>query len=598
MGKFVAIFRLMAQMSGFESTINKAKGAMAGIGSKLGDGLKGQIGKVLSVSNAFTMLKGSMEEVLNRAKQYNNLGKRMGIPAAEVQRLDKAAERAGINMASLQRAMSLVQKFGGEAFGGTAKKAQDVSKQLGLTKEQMLKMREGGTEGLAAIADALVKIEDSGERGAIGMAVFGEKWPEVQNLIEGGGEGIRKMGEGQTRWGVTTQDSLTRVQKAWSNMWNDISVTAAELIELFEPLVGIFRILANVVMILVRLLIYGLINAMDTVRMAVLGLLWVLNKLGSALGFSGADKALKDVEKQMDETATRMEKRKETLKDNLKKDGEGMMKGAAQTIGFATGEEEPFKARVNKPAKDTRTQDEKDAYEQALKGQESARVEAELQNATEEKRISLMREQLYLLRKQEEELRKKHPERFKETKEYLELQKQIAAQMKSISTAQRTEDLRLYAMRVEFTELAGKRRVAIMKDNGETEEAIEEEVMKQKMEKVARLADEMKYTLNDTMATNAERQKKAKELAEAIADTEDDIRKKRAAALASGGSAAVDSLQRMGGGGGVVIGGLAVQTLKAQEQSNKHLAELVEIAKKGGVFAITSGTYSDANINE
>ena len=73
MSSFSAIFRLKAIDDGMSSTIDAAKAKVSGIGGALGGALKGQVGKIFSASAAMTMLKGTMEEVLNRAKQYNNL---------------------------------------------------------------------------------------------------------------------------------------------------------------------------------------------------------------------------------------------------------------------------------------------------------------------------------------------------------------------------------------------------------------------------------------------------------------------------------------------------------------------------------------------
>jgi len=321
MSNFSAIFRLVANAQGFQSTINSAKGAVAGIGGKLGEGLKGQVSRVLSVSNAFTMLKGTMEEVLNRAKQYNNLGLRMGIPASEVQKLDKAAERAGVNVASLGRGMLLVQKFAGEVIGGATEKAKKFGRELGATPEQLQKMKAGGTEALATLSDLLMNITDEGQRAIIGQAVLGEKWFELQQLIEGGSDAIRKATEDQTYWDKETQDSLSRTQRAWANMWNDISVETAELLDTLEPVIGFLRIVFNLIMTLIRVPLFLLAQAFNALKLGLLAykLVWDM--------VFGSPEDVRETTRAINATIEEGAKRTSKFMENIDKDYKGARRG-------------------------------------------------------------------------------------------------------------------------------------------------------------------------------------------------------------------------------------------------------------------------------
>jgi hypothetical protein len=593
MSNFSAIFRLVANAQGFQSTINSAKGAVAGIGGKLGEGLKGQVSRIMSVSNAFTMLKGTMEEVLNRAKQYNNLGLRMGIPAAEVQKLDKAAERAGVNVASLGRGMLLVQKFAGEVIGGATEKAKKFGRELGATPEQLAKMKAGGTEALATLSDLLMKVSDEGQRAIIGQAVLGEKWFELQQLIEGGSDAIRKATEDQTTWNQYTQDSLTRSQRAWANMWNDISVESAEFLADMEPVIGILRMLGNIVMTLIRIPIFLLGMALKALKATALGVAWAL---ASIFGDEDSAKKLgKAFEKTIDEGVAKTDK----FFENLEKDEKGFEKGANMLFGLPTGEEVKQKVK-GKPSDDTRSLEEKNAYEQALKKQKEQSVATALSNAKEEEKLDLLRKQLDILKEQEEELKKKHPQRYKETAEYLELQKKMAEQERKMALQRRSDEKRLYENQVNFANMSNERRLKRMEAAGATEEEMYRERIRQGKEEAVRLADEYQVLARDKFATDEDRRKKAEELAKSIANTEDLVfAQQKKEKEQDVGPAVTSSLQAIGGGGAVAVATTAAKQLMEAEETNRLLQELVAISAKTslGLGSVTQGTYAPPKPN-
>ena len=593
MSNFSAIFRLVANAQGFQSTINSAKGAVAGIGGKLGEGLKGQVSRVLSVSNAFTMLKGTMEEVLNRAKQYNNLGLRMGIPASEVQKLDKAAERAGVNVASLGRGMLLVQKFAGEVIGGATEKAKKFGRELGATPEQLQKMKAGGTEALATLSDLLMNITDEGQRAIIGQAVLGEKWFELQQLIEGGSDAIRKATEDQTYWDKETQDSLSRTQRAWANMWNDISVETAELLDTLEPVIGFLRIVFNLIMTLIRVPLFLLAQAFNALKLGLLAykLVWDM--------VFGSPEDVRETTRAINATIEEGAKRTSKFMENIDKDYKGAQKGARMIYGLKTGEEVKSRDK-GKPSEDTRSLEEKNAYEQALKKQKEQSVATELSNAKEEEKLNILSKQLDILREQEEELKKKHPQKYKETAEYLELQKKMAEQERKIALQRRADEKRLYENQVNFANMSNERRLKRMEAAGASEEEMYRERIRQGKEEAVRLAEEYQVLASDKFATDEDRRKKAEELAKSIAKTEDLVfaqqKKEKEQEV---GPAVTSSLQAIGGGGAVAVATTAAKQLMEAEETNRLLQELVAISAKTslGLGSVTQGTYAPPKPN-
>lgn len=592
MSNFTAIFRLVAQSQGFNSTLAAAKNAIGGLGGKLGDGLKAQVGKIFSVNQGFQMMKGTMEEVLNRAKQYNNLGARMGIPATEVQKLDKIAEQAGVNVSALQRGMMLVGKFGKEAADGSNKRFASFAKQLKATDADMKVMAAGGRDGMIKLAELMDQIGDKSDRDYIGLKIFGEKWPEIMQLIDDGGRKIKNGADGVAVWGDSTQESLSRSQRAWANMWNDISVLGAQLLDFFEPIIGILRIILNLVMVIIRFIVMVFTMIKNVIQLFVKGIVaGIANIFSTGNAKNLAKQFWKGLKSNSDDFFL--------WAKNSFADLGGMWKGVKQVFAFEMGDEmdggvdaegRPLPPRPT----DTRSAEERVAYEEALEAEREKALAVALTNAKEEEKLDILKKQLEILREQEEELKKKHPDKYKETKEYLELNAKLQEQNRKISDQQRKDEKRLYDQRVEMSEFANERRLKKMEEAGATEEEIFAETVRQQKETAVRLSEELARLDADASATQEEKHKKAMELAKAIAKTEDTLysqRKKDKEAANLGSTAVVSSLQKVGGGGAVAVVSTAAKQLMEAEETNRLLGELVTLSEKIATGTVNAGTY-------
>lgn len=591
MSNFTAIFKLRANAQGFNSVLNQAKAAIAGLGPKLGDGLKAQVGKIFSVNQGFQMLKGTMEEVLNRAKQYNNLGARMGVSAEEVQKLDKIAEQAGINVSSLQRGMMLVGKFGKEAMDGTNKKFESFARQLKASTADLQVMAAGGKDGLIKLAELMDTIQDKSDRDYIGLKIFGEKWPEIMQLMDNGGKKIKQGADGVTVWGASTQESLSRIQRAWANMWNDLSVFAAELLAFFEPVIGVLRIILNIIAIIYRVWSGWWRVMKNGVQGIIKG---IIAGVATLFSFSNA----KNLTKQFYKALKQNHEDFMNWLGNLGSDLGGVWKGVKQIFGYEMGDEMDggvdAEGRPVRRSTDTRSAEERAAYEEALEAEHEKALAVALTNAKEEEKLDILKQQLDILKKQEDELKKKHPDKYKETKEYLELNAKMLEHERKIEEQRRKDEKSAYDKKIDLIDFANERRLKKMQDAGASEEDILKETVTQQKETAVRLADELDKLNNDKLASQDEKHKKALELAKAIAKTEDTIYEQRKADkdIANQGSKAVTStLQKVGGGGAVAIVSTAAKQLMEAEETNRLLAELVALSQKVADGKANAGTY-------
>ena len=587
MSSFSAIFRLKAVDDGMSSTIDAAKAKVGGIGGALGGALKNSVGRIFSASAAMTMLKGTMEEVLNRAKQYNNLGMRMGLPATEVAKLDKAAEHAGINVASLGRGMMLMQKFGAEGLAGTTERARVLTAGLSLTREELEKMKQGGKAGLALLADKLKAVGDEGARDAMGIKILGEKYFEMKQMIEMGGDAILKAGDDQATWNEQTQDSLSRMQRAWANMWNELSVATADFMSTLEPLIGILRFLINVAMPAVRLVLWVVGQAL----LGIGGIIAYVNLRWQKL--FGDKKDVREAEAAISNLADRSAELNKNLKEGIKRDLEGAAKGARQTIGLKTGDEGYKGKGAAAPITDSRTMEEKEAYEKALKEQRKIKNEKDLEVAQEEEKLRLMAEQLMLMKEQEKIIKEKHPTMFEKTAEWLELQNKIEDQQKKMRKERRDQDIAESKREYDITRAAAKRRLALLKETSLDEAEIFEEEFKMKQDEIVRLGEELYALQRDEFATNEDRRKKVAEIAEAMGEADVMLAKREESARGSGVLAKVDSLQKVGGGGatGITPLNVAKQSLSELQKLRRESEVQTDILSKRLGYNLNNPVY-------
>jgi hypothetical protein len=205
------------------------------------------------------------------------------------------------------------------------------------------------------LADKLNAVSDEGARDAMGIKILGEKYFELKQMIAMGGDEIKKAGGDQVTWGKQTQDALTRMQRAWANMWNELSVMTADFMRDFEPLLGLLRFIVNALMPLVRLALAGIGYVLDGIQLAVMSIAYYWAK------FTGDSATVDRLGKSMENLNKKIDERNSKLKENLDKDLEGAQKGISMLIGDKTGEEGVDKPAAKK-SKETRTDEDIQAY--------------------------------------------------------------------------------------------------------------------------------------------------------------------------------------------------------------------------------------------
>lgn len=138
--------------------------------------------------------------VFGQAEAADNIAKtskQLGVQSDQLQRLSGAAQLSGASLESVDKGVrTLTRGLAAASLTGTGPAAEALGT-LGLTVEGLAGQIEAGNiEGLVGtIGDAFNETEDSIERSAALMLLFGKAGTDLRPLLEEGSEGVTALGD-------------------------------------------------------------------------------------------------------------------------------------------------------------------------------------------------------------------------------------------------------------------------------------------------------------------------------------------------------------------------------------------------------------------
>lgn len=153
----------------FKAVTTQAQAGLKGFNSALNQTIQGLTGFSLSGLGVAAALSGVAVAVKKAVAEYSayvesidKASQRMGIAVEDYSRLVEAADDARVSQEGLERALTMMQQKG----------------------------LDPTVEGLKAVADKFVSIQDPSDRAAYMMDVYGKSWKEIEPLIRNGGKAI------------------------------------------------------------------------------------------------------------------------------------------------------------------------------------------------------------------------------------------------------------------------------------------------------------------------------------------------------------------------------------------------------------------------
>jgi hypothetical protein len=275
------------------SGLDAAKGALSSFGASIADIDK----KLTSLSQAKSFeigkeaIKGLGEFVLHGAEAADQMGKLAQAAGQSVEafsRIAYGANLSGVSTEELGKAFVHLNKNLAEAGSGSAKHIALFSALGVAVKDSSGHVRDSGAV-LADLANKFAQYQDGASKGAIASELFGQKiGASLIPLLNGGGEGLAKLGAEADRFGITIStsaakgaeefnDNLQRLeiasQRVGTRVAGELAPALAELTsqllnskEGADALRGASDVLANVLKVLVSggILITAVFEAVGT----------------------------------------------------------------------------------------------------------------------------------------------------------------------------------------------------------------------------------------------------------------------------------------------------------------------------------------------
>lgn len=192
---------LKASADQFTATMRNAQGTLA----RFSQSVKG-------ISAPINLLRGTIigtgiaafgayiKYGIEATDQTISLAASLGLLSGKLQGLRFAAVSSGASVASMDSALQSASETIGAAYNGS-EKAQKSLALLGLTAEDLINLPTD--QAFAMIADRLARFENPAQRAAIAMKVLGSSARDLDGLLKGGGDAIRKAAEEAERLGYT-----------------------------------------------------------------------------------------------------------------------------------------------------------------------------------------------------------------------------------------------------------------------------------------------------------------------------------------------------------------------------------------------------------
>lgn len=251
-----ALFTLMAKLSldkgEFDSGLSEAESSGSSfasrLGSVLGTGMKAAGATVAAVGTAAVaagkQIFSALEDISAAGDAVDKGSQKLGISAELYQKLGFAAEQSGTSIDSMSRGMmGITQTLANVASGveGSTTAFDTLGVSLTNSDGSLKSTEQVLQETLFALAD----MEDTTQRNALAIEIFGRGASELSPLLNAGSDGIRDMMEQAEQYGLVMSDSAVSASAAFGDSLSLLqkSVQGVKTSLLSELLPGVTEIM-------------------------------------------------------------------------------------------------------------------------------------------------------------------------------------------------------------------------------------------------------------------------------------------------------------------------------------------------------------------
>lgn len=176
-----------------------------------------------------------LRQVINEMDKLTKLSRSIGVPVEELSKLQFAAELSGVKVEELGRGLRNFARNAQAASRGPTDFSRSLDA-LGIKWKDTEGQFRSADEVMDDVADKFAKMEDSSNKTALAMKIFGEEvGPRFVSLLNSGSDGIAKMKAEAERLGISFDsqagkaaeqfnDTITRVQSVLGGLFNRLAI--------------------------------------------------------------------------------------------------------------------------------------------------------------------------------------------------------------------------------------------------------------------------------------------------------------------------------------------------------------------------------------
>lgn len=195
----------------------------------------------------------SIKQAVDRMDELGKAAQKIGVPVAELSKLEYAGKLADVSLESLTTTMAKFSKNLAEVAGGVQNDAGAALRAIGVAVQDANGKLQPTGQIIEDIAEKFSGMRDGANKTALAIALFGKSGADMIPLLNGGRDAIRGAGDELQRFGgvVTPEatqqaqdfnDNLTRLQMAFNGLLQQaIAPVLPKLIELTQNFIDLAK---------------------------------------------------------------------------------------------------------------------------------------------------------------------------------------------------------------------------------------------------------------------------------------------------------------------------------------------------------------------
>jgi hypothetical protein len=220
----------------FSAGSKKAQSELGALRASMASFAKGALGAL-----SFVAVTAAIKSVVDQADNLGKAAQKIGIPVAELSKLQYSADLADVSLEQLQVGVGKLSKAMESIAGGENSDASRALAAIGVSAVTANGQLRPTSDVLADIAGKFETYRDGASKTALAMALFGKSGADLIPLLNGGKNALKEQGDELERLGGVIDDKAARAAERFNDDLTRLTTAGRALlttavIPLLEPL--------------------------------------------------------------------------------------------------------------------------------------------------------------------------------------------------------------------------------------------------------------------------------------------------------------------------------------------------------------------------